>query len=251
MLYFQFQSWPKFALSTFMTTDKGIACTAIASSEVETVLNDGTVKISLSTDYPFNNILKFTVSVDKPLDFNFDIRIPGFCSSARVNGEEAISGEYYNLSKTWIGEEIIEVVLNYETVFINRPEDMVAVRRGPLLYSIAIEEEWNMIDYGKDEELRVYPHCDYEVLPHSQWNYGYVDKNIEYMFNGIGDIPFNPKESPIEASASVVEINWPKNNGIVARVPVDRKPISEVKTVKLLPYGCTNLRMTEIPFIEI
>ncbi|MBO0993172.1 FAD-dependent monooxygenase [Bacillus sp. SD088] len=142
------------------------------------------------------------------------------------------------------------VLLDFETEFINRPEDMVAVKRGPLLYSIAIKDEWKMIDYGKEENLRVFPHCDYEVFPQSQWNYGYVDKNIQYKFNGIGKFPFNAEEAPIEATANVVEINWPKENGIVTRVPADRKPLSSVKKVKLLPYGCTNLRITEIPFIE-
>jgi len=245
------QAWPKFALSTFMTTDKGIACTVIAPSEVNTVVKDGTVTINLSTEYPFNNKLNFTVTVDKPLMFDFDIRIPGFCSSATVDGVEAKSGEYFTISKTWNGEETIEVTLNFETEFISRPEDMVAVRRGPLLYSIAIEEEWKMVDYGKDEKHRVFPHCDYEIFPQSQWNYGYVDKNIQYKFNGIGDYPFSTKEAPIEATANVVEINWPKINGVVARVPEERKPLSEIKQVKLLPYGCTNLRITEIPFVSI
>ncbi|GIN71616.1 hypothetical protein J14TS2_20910 [Bacillus sp. J14TS2] len=244
------QAWPKFALSTFMKTDRGIACTAIAPSEVETALKVGTVKISLSTDYPFNGKLTFTVTANNPLDFDFDIRIPSFCSHATVNGEKAKCGEYFNLSKTWSGIETIEVLLDFETEFINRPEDMVAVKRGPLLYSIAIKDEWKMIDYGQEEKLRVFPHCDYDVFPQSQWNYGYVDKDIQYKFNGIGKFPFSVEEAPIEATANVVEINWPKENGVVSRVPADRKPLSSVKKVKLLPYGCTNLRITEIPFIE-
>jgi hypothetical protein len=245
------QAWPKFALSTFMKTDKGITCTAIAPSEVETAFKDGIVKINLSTEYPFNNKLIFTVKVDKPLEFDFTIRIPGFCSRAIVNGEEAKCGEYFIISKVWNDEEIIDVTLFYETEFINRPEDLVAVRRGPLLYSIAIDEQWNMIDYGEEEKLRVFPHCDYEIRPKTQWNYAYANKEIEYKFNGVGDFPFSTIDSPIEAKANVVEINWPKNNGVVTRVPVDRKPLSQVKNVRLIPYGCTNLRITEIPFIDV
>ncbi|KKI90100.1 hypothetical protein WQ54_23620 [Bacillus sp. SA1-12] len=244
------QAWPKFALSTFMDTNNGIACVAIAPSNVETVINDVQVKISLSTDYPFHNKMNFSVKVSKPVEFAFDIRIPAFCSSAAVNGAHAESGEFYTISKTWNNEETIEVSLLFETEFIERPENMVAVRRGPLLYSIAIDEEWKMIDYGKEEKLRLFPHCDYELFPLSQWNYGYADKKIEYTFNGIGPIPFSTKESPIEAKAKLVEIDWPKTNGIVAKVPADRKPLSEKKVVKLLPYGCTNLRMTEVPFIH-
>ncbi|GIN71608.1 hypothetical protein J14TS2_20830 [Bacillus sp. J14TS2] len=75
-------------------------------------------------------------------------------------------------------------------------------------------------------------------------------RKLRYKFNGIGKFPFNAEEAPIEATANVVEINWPKENGIVTRVPADRKPLSSVKKVKLLPYGGTNLKMTEIPFIE-
>jgi len=195
--------------------------------------------------------MKFTITVDKPHAFDFDIRIPGFCSSATVDGKTAKCGEYFTISKVWNGEEIIEVILDFETEFMNRPEDMVAVRKGPLLFSIAIDEEWRMIDYGEDETLRVFPHCDYEIYPQSKWNYAYADKNIQYTFNGIGDYPFSTKDAPLEAVANVVEIEWPKMHGVVTRVPVDRNPLSEIKQVKLLPFGCTNLRMTEIPFVGL
>ncbi|MGM7723005.1 beta-L-arabinofuranosidase domain-containing protein [Metabacillus sp. Hm71] len=246
------QAWPKFALSAFMTTDKRIACVTLAPSTVETAINDVDVKISLSTDYPFHNKMIFCVNVSEPVEFAFDIRIPGFSSSATVNGADTKSGEFYTISKTWYNEETIEVVLQFETEFIERPENMVAVRRGPLLYSIAIEEEWEMVNYGNEEKLRIFPHCDYELFPKSQWNYGYADKKIEYTFNGVGDIPFSTKEAPIEAKAKVVEIDWPKTNGVVTKVPVDRKPLSQlIKEVTLLPYGCTNLRMTEVPYIDL
>ncbi len=245
------QAWPKFALSTFMKTKKGIACTAFAPAEVETTINDQKVKIDLETDYPFRNTMQFTVQVERPCAFDIDIRVPAFCSSATINGKQAKSGEYYHISKVWTDGETIDVILYYESEFINRPEEMIAVRRGPLLLSIAIEEEWNKIDYGENETLRVYPHCDYEVTPVSPWNYAYVDKEIDFQFHQVADMPFNPAEPPLEASAKVVEIDWPQKDGVVTRTPAGRKPMSEVKQVKLLPYGCTNLRMTEVPFIKL
>lgn len=244
------QAWPKFALSTFMKTTDGVACTVIAPSVLETRIDHTKINISLETDYPFNNKIKLTVKVDKPVQFALDLRIPDFCSKALVDGKDVELGTFHRVDKTWRAEETIEVELIFTTELMKRPEEMVAIRRGPLLYAIEIEGDWQPIDYGPKEKIKVLPHGDYEIFPKSPWNYAYVDADVEFQFNGIGKYPFGTDSPPIEAQAKVVEIDWPKKDGVVKRTPVSRIPLSEVKTVKLLPYGCTNLRMTEVPHLK-
>jgi hypothetical protein len=39
--------------------------------------------------------------------------------------------------------------------------------RGPLLYSVAIDERWEKLEYTRDGVERVFPYCDYELYPES------------------------------------------------------------------------------------
>ena len=58
------------------------------------------------------------------------------------------------------------------------------------------------------------------------------------------------EKPPVSITERVAEIEWEFNNGHCDRLPKSNKPISDIKEVKLIPYGCPNLRMTEIPFVK-
>ena len=40
------------------------------------------------------------------------------------------------------------------------------------------------------------------------------------------------------------------DNGLSHEVPDSRVPLTPPQQVRLIPYGCTNLRMTEMPWIQ-
>lgn len=242
------QGFPKLALSTFFKTEKGIASCVLSPAAVETIINGVKVECKLVTEYPFRGTLKYIIKTDAPVEFSLFIRIPSFAKSAEIDKTETKCGEFAEISREWNGISEIEVNLNFETEIVNRPENMVCVRRGALIYSIPIKEKREKVEYIKDGVERKYPYCDYYIYPQSKWNYALANDKFELSEQEF-DAPFNPENPPITLSAELVEIEWDFNCGHCDRLPKSIKPLSDIQRIKLIPYGCTNLRMTEIPFI--
>ena len=64
---------------------------------------------------------------------------------------------------------------------------------------------------------------------------------------------FAPENAPCWLDVPVSQINWGYEplSGIVAREhPLCAMPIGPRKTVRFLPYGSTNIRLTELPQAE-
>lgn len=244
------QGWPKFALSTFMKSENGIVSTALAPSSVETKINGVNCKIQLDTLYPFRDTLTYTITTDAPVNFESAIRIPAFAKAAYVDGSEVRTGEYHKIRRTFEGKTTIDVKLEFEPELIPRPNDMYCLRRGPLLYSVYIKEKWIKKEYTKDGVQRKFPYCDYEIYAKSKWNYAFASDSFEVAENDNFDRPFSPENAPISITADMVEIDWDFENGLCFETPRSRTPLGKPEKVKLIPYGCTNLRMTEMPYIK-
>lgn len=242
------QGFPKLALSTFFKTEKGIASCVLSPSVVETEINGVKVVCELVTEYPFRGTLKYIIKTDSSVEFSLFIRIPSFAKSAEIDKTETKCGEFAEILREWNGTSEIEVNLDFETEIVSRPENMVCVRRGVLIYSIPIKEKWEKVEYIKDGVERKCPYCDYYIYPQSKWNYALANDKFELSEQEF-DAPFNPENPPITLSAELVEIEWDFNCGHCDRLPKSIKPLSDIQRIKLIPYGCTNLRMTEIPFI--
>lgn len=244
------QGWPKFALSTFYKCDNGIVSAALAPAKVTTTIDEVLVTIELETQYPFRNILNYTITAVEDVRFEFCIRIPKWATSARLNGDTVEKGEFICMNQIWSGTQNVKVEFELETKFDNRPEDMVCLRHGALCYSVAIDECWKKIEYSRDGVDRIFPYCDYEIYPLSKWNYAFWNENIVIEENNHFDMPFSSENPPVRIIANMAQIDWGYEEGyenVCARVPHSRKQISDVQKVILKPYGCSNLRITEMP----
>ncbi len=70
--------------------DKGLAALVYAPSEVNTKLPDGTVvSFTEETDYPFNDVVKFTYKSNASVVFPFAFKNSSWCEQAeiKINGE--------------------------------------------------------------------------------------------------------------------------------------------------------------------
>lgn len=256
------QGWPKFCLSVFMERENGIAVTALAPAKLNTAVNETMVNAEVITGYPFRDVVKVKVETEKPVSFTLAVRIPGFAKSAFVNGEKAQPGTFCEITKEWDGVEEVELKMEFDVEMVDRPNHLKAVRRGPLVYSVAIKEEWQeikdgeeSIEFNKKEPTRkttehVFPYCDYEIRAASPWNYAYTSEPYGYKENEIGQIPFSPEDAPAEMTAKAIRIPWSSRNGVCAEVPDSLEPVSEEEEIRLIPYGCTSIRITEIPFLR-
>ena len=256
------QPWPKFAMNTCLRAEDGIAVIAYAPTLVDTLIDGVPASILIETDYPFRETVRFTVRTDKAIRFKLYMRLPEWCEAAaialgeedaKIIGRECHDG-YYTLDRIWEKEISFTLTLPMNPKLIERPNQLYAMIRGPLIYSLAIEERWARIH--EDMEGREYPHSDYEIYAATPWNYGLlvdptdVGRSIKTIYNPVGQRPFSPEEAPVKIAAQGVRIDWSQENGSAAPKPRMSWVSDEAEELTFLPYGCTNLRLTELPLIK-
>lgn len=247
------QGWPKFALSTFMRASDGIAVGAIAPSILHTTYNNASVVVENITEYPFRDGYSIRITTDRPVVFTLHLRIVSFAKSATVDGKKIKipADGWFQLRRNWQGEQTISIAFEFVPVLSSWNKGLHCVRRGPLLYALPIGERWERNEYIKNGVERKHPYCDYEIFPTSKWNYGFVGDKFRFEPYPIDDIPFNPDTPPTGLYADLAEVEWPYENGHCASLPTGHTALSAAHSKRLIPYGCTNLRMTEMPLIQM
>ncbi len=250
------QGWPKFASSLVMRSDDGLTVAVWAPCAVRTNVGGVPVSLDVQTEYPFRDTACVHVYAEQPLEFALRLRIPAWAKGAtvEVDGEtlRPQPGEFLKLARCWQGH--MEVVLRFPMAaqLMMRPNDLWAVQRGPLVYALAIEERWQRIH--EDVPGREFPHCDYEVYPMSPWNYGLRlaredAATLSFGERPMGELPFSPQGAPVWLEAPASRVDWDIVDGSAAPAPGLNWVAGETETVRLIPYGCTNLRVTELPLL--
>lgn len=240
------QGFPKLAISAFIKDGD----TVESALMLPVCLEDGGIKISVDTEYPFKNKVKYSISTDR--DFKFKIRIPSFAKNLKVNGKNTDTSDLFFSIPANTDTEI-DVSFETEPYFEKRPNNLKTVKCGSLVFSLPIEYEAKMYEYERNGVERKFPYCDYEYIPKSDWNYAFSDTSLKLSYRDVSDIPSDSKNPPVVISAKVKKIDWGYEDGfetVCAKVPQSRKPISEEESIELYPYGYAKLRMTELPIIK-
>jgi hypothetical protein len=264
------QGWPKFAAHLWMKTpDDGLVAAAWAPCHVQTRLRDVDVTVSVDTDYPFRDAIRLTVTPGRPLRFPLMLRVPAWTSGATVRigsgpEERMTAGTLHRLEREWNGATDVRLRFPMRPVVSVRYNEAVAVERGPLVYSLQIGEEWSRVNAEKPH--RELPHADFEVGPTTPWNYGLIvderrlEDAVSFEERPIGDRPFSPEGSGVVARARGRRIpGWKIARGWAGEFspadaawadPRGRVTDQPVEPITLLPYGCTNIRITEFPKVH-
>ncbi len=257
------QAWPKFAASLVARSGDGarggdgLAVLAYAPCRVSTQVDGVAVQVDVETEYPFRDTVRIRVHADRPVRFSLCLRIPAWADAAevRVVGETADScpaaGAFARVERFWSGDTEIVMRFPMEVRLTARPHGLHIVERGPLVYSLAVGERWARIN--ADVPGREPPHCDYEVLPTSPWNFALrLDpadpaSGLAFEERPVGRLPFSPEGAPVVAGALGSRVDWELVDGSAAPVPGTRRTLKEAEPLRLIPYGCTDLRLTEMP----
>lgn len=230
-----------------------------------------------ATQYPFEDSLRFEFS-GRAARFPFTFRIPSWSRGCKVtlNGKlvktDAKAGEFSTLERRWKDGDVLEIQLNPE-IEVRESADSagVYVTRGALLYAMSVPETWS-------EDTRVHPglngkHPDnpdfkcWNITPSGDFNYALCGTDAEFVPIADGaesvlrygeasvsrpdsDYPFDNPQFGIRVP--VKKIKWALEEGrYTPYIPESPEVIDDsVRTVTLVPYGCTELRLTVFPRVE-
>ena len=227
------------------------------------------VEIVCESEYPFRGAVSITVNTDKPARFPILLRIPGWAEGAtvRVGTAAAMSaraGAFHRVEREWNGSTTIALHLPMKPKMTVRYNKNVSIERGPLVYSLRIGETWTRVN--AETPHRELPHGDWEVRPATPWNYGIVvAKNapvgLTFEEKPIGAIPFSPEGAGVVATVQARRVlSWGLSRGWASEISSSdaewadtSKVLSNepIETVELIPYGCTNIRVTEFPRVRV
>jgi hypothetical protein len=263
------QGWPKFVSHLWMATpDGGLAAVAYAPCRIDAVLAGRPVRVDVSADstYPFGDAAesRIVIKINTPARFRFPVhlRIPAWAEEAvcgvwqdpvtfeRVS--DVKPGSFLALDREWGGNQPSEIALTIPMPVRLRDgfNGAVSVQRGPVIYALKIDAEWKMV---KDRTGLAFD--DWEAYPKSPWNYAleidreHPQKSVTFEPRKPEGSLFTPGGAPLAARVKGRLVSgWRLEKGAAAPPPsspvTSQEPLAELT---LIPYGCTDLRVTEFP----
>jgi hypothetical protein len=209
----------------------GLVAMAYAPCEVKTDVRGTSVHIAVTGDYPFDEHVRIDVTVDRPVAFPLWLRIPAWAQKAVVTVAghptySAAAGQFVAIRREWTGCTSLHLVLPMLSRLILRPNGRVAVMQGPLIYALLIEEDWRRLRGSSRHD--------------SIWL---------FAKGAVGERPFSPEGTPVRMSVKGRRVEgWQVERNAAAEPPPS--PVFSPNLLEdwtLIPYGCTNLRVTEFP----
>lgn len=268
------QGWPKFTQNLYYATaNKGVASMIYAPSSVLVKVGQlgKSVQISQETFYPFESKINLKINHrEKSLEFPYQLRIPTWTKNPKIliNGKEiemdAKPGTVVEVKREWKNNDIMTLdfpmELNYETYH----EGSRAIERGPLVFALDIPGEEKEV-FLADNEKVAYGDSFIEVRPKADWNFGlplFNKKEMNSLFqlsesaNPNKLNPWNRENAPLALKVKARQLPfWKLYNGMAGPLPsadmygLNLNDLKEVE-IRLIPYGCTTLRISQFPMLR-
>ena len=258
--YNMHMGWPYFVKNSWVATEeKGLATVAYGPMEINTLVNGNVeVKITETTNYPFDDLIQLQLRLKEPAKFPLTLRVPTWCRNPNIklNGKDLPGvkpGEMFNINRLWKDNDHIIIRFPMQINVRQSVNNSVSIERGPLVYALEIGEEKQVF-----KELPVKGFSEYEILPTSVWNYGLVDvqnlaKYAKVIKSAMPENPFNYTVSPIKLKVKGKKIpSWGLTEKGTSAMDVPYSPVQSTEAteeITLVPYGSESLRLSCFPVI--
>ncbi|KAI0358002.1 hypothetical protein OH77DRAFT_1580683 [Trametes cingulata] len=249
------QGWPKFISNAFVKTpdQKSLVHVYLGPFSVDTTLADGNkVSVAVDTLYPFGDTLTTTIRADRP--FTYHVRIPSWVSKGTIaiNGGAARAVSPSNgLQAVSVKAGTTKFTLNLpaDITIESRPNNSIAVHRGPLHYAYDIARSQKVLARNAQQPLAV----DLEFDATAPWQYA-IDPSSLTFHGGSpsgGKLPspiFDSGLPPFTITATACPIDWSvAGDTFAAAPPVNPACTGPATNITLWPFGATKLRIGEFP----
>ncbi|MBI3987116.1 MAG: glycoside hydrolase family 127 protein [Lentisphaerae bacterium] len=235
--------------------------------------NNNGLELLMDTDYPFEDCVRLELRLAQAARFPLELRIPTWVRGAvvTVNGAAldvvAQAGSMLKVEREWKSGDLVEIAFDFPLQLAwHREQGCVpgaAIQRGPLVFALPVEARWEFAGEGQPgpdnirERWHLFPaagsfwNAALDVDPKNlerscrlvrrpnpgskkAWQYAPVGLQVRgrrVAHWGLAGTPEKPETPPMPAA------------GMLA---FDGSPVD----LTLLPMGCTELRMTCLPFVE-
>ncbi len=240
------------------------------------VIDHKGTKLSFDTVYPFRQNISVTVQGD--MNFSLYLKKPCWCGKMLINGKEYCSDDrgFVRVDKTVLRDGKIEIYTEMTAEVVETDDTdgadkhPLSVVYGPLCFALPVEEVWT--DKGNGYANKPLPEgwCWFEVeknvktqrlnssitrLDDHKWNFATtkekLEKSIKVNETAIsGFLWENPCINiTVEGWHAPYLFNHytPRTHELYGK----KTPVSFEKEVTLVPFGCTNLRITCFPIAEV
>jgi DUF1680 family protein len=263
--------FPNYVIRMWMSdSDGGLAAVLYGSSTVRTKVGatHEPIEIRQETNYPFDEQINLTLGLARPVAFPLWLRVPGWCQEPRLalNGAALplppIHRGFVHLERTFHPGDRLTLSLPMRVSMTTWPADGVGLERGPLVYSLAVTENWQPIVSAR-WSTREYP--EWNANATSAWNYALaldtekLDAQTSFERKTMTHDPW--REPPLALTVPLKRVSgWelrappehPERRQTPPLPPLtaDRSQAfasARVERAQLVPYGATQLRVTIFP----
>jgi len=238
---------PNYIIHMWMTTpDHGLAATLYGPCTARAVVADGVeVTLAATTDYPFGEEIKVSVTPAKPVRCPLYFRIPGWCRdpSFEVNGAALEAAERTNgflrIERTWSAGDTVAIRFPMPPRVVKGRESggapYACVHAGPLLFARAVPEKSENESSGEGWRYAL----DFEG-----------DHATDQMTIKRTPMPARwdwPHAAPVMLTVPAQGIDWKSDKGAEGGLPAGPVEGRGDGMIDLIPYGCAKFRISMFP----
>jgi hypothetical protein len=264
------------------TADRGLIAPVYGPSETMALVADG-VEVTLleETDFPFADGIRITVQPEQAVAFPLHLRIPAWAEAPEVavaGGpiHHPPGGSLLKLERTWHPGDVVKLAFHPCVRTETRPNGAVFVRWGALYFSLRIGEAFEAVKINEPRRAKTTQPTvvvNWQISPTTDWNYGLAldpaKPEADVRIGQIGRLPFARKGEPVwlpgatahtpctEDVPVVIVVKarkiptWGMDGASAADITQSPIAVDTPETeFELIPYGCTRLRLSELPLVR-